>query len=93
MNKEMKERYIKMLCEDNSKESLAEDIILRDDRICEFRAWVNQIFAGDTGIVFYDVIEYLKENKQFELAEQLQGVHSYLSTGNRFLRSWTGEDE
>lgn len=71
MNKEMKERYIKILCDENSKEALAEDIILRDDRICEFRAWINHLFAGTTGITIYDTIEFLKKNKKFELAEQL----------------------
>lgn len=81
MRKDIEKRYIKELCKNNSKEDLAKLILENEDKICKYKAFLNQHYASGDGIVFYDCIEKLKEVGSNDLAEQLQGVQNYLSHG------------
>ncbi len=81
MRKDLEKRYIKELCKNNSKEELVKMILENEDKICKYKSFLNQHYAGGDGIVFYDCIEKLKELGLNDLAEQLQDVQNYLMCG------------
>lgn len=89
MRKDLEERYKIALITENTSKDLAEMVMKRDDRICEFRAWINQILAGGQGYTLVKCIDKLEKLKEVELSQELQGVLNYLTTGNEFLNDMT----